>query len=210
MHRETQRSVADRFHPFLDRCTGGHDVLEAVAADHAIPAYLVGLLSTAFLRAERWPVTEAMLRQATGSATSRLGAEHWSRLVATGLAANSGPGWVLTSSGLACVFELHRAVREEVARRSAPLGLVSIVHRGLAPMAEVIPPSTKIHAIRRLWNGHGGKSEMVDLYRTVWELWTYRQTAAGATDDAYFAHWPTGASLYTLSRSFDELIRALR
>jgi hypothetical protein len=210
MDRETQRSVAGQLHPFLDRCTGGHDVLEAVAAGHSIPAYLVGLLSTAFLRAERWPVTEAMLRQATGSATSRFGAEHWSLLVATGFAANSGPGWVLTSSGLACVFEFHRAAREEVARRSAPPGLVSIVRTGLAPMAELIPPSTKIHAIRRLWNGPGGKNEMVDLYRTVWELWTYRQSATAATDDVYFAHWPTGASLYALSRSFDELMRELR
>jgi hypothetical protein len=207
MDRETQRGIVARFHPFLDRCTLGHSVLEAVAADHAIPAYLVGLLSTAFLRAERWPVTEAMLRQATGSATSRFGMEHWSRLVATGYAATSGPGWVLTSSGLACVFEFHRAAREEVARRSAPPGLVSIVRAGLAPMAELIPPSTKIHTIRRLWNGHGGKTEMVGLYRTVWELWTYRQAA---TDDAYFMHWPTGASLYALSRSVDELMRELR
>lgn len=205
MDRETQLAIVSALHDLLPRCTRGHAPLDQVAADHAVPAYLVGLMNTAFMTTDQWPVTEAMLRRIAPH--SRVGPEHWAHLVATGLAAPSQGGWTLTASGLACVLEFHRAARAEVARRVAPPRLVSIVRAGLAQIADVIPPSTKIRAIRRLWNGQGAP-ELIGLYRVAWELHAYREIAA--SDDEYFAHWPTGASLYALSRSFDELMRELR
>src|SRR6266511_6224720 len=79
MDRETQKTIVAAFPELLARCTRGHSVVEAVAAVHGIPGYLLGLLSTAFLNAERWPVTEAMLREATGFSNSRLGAREPAR-----------------------------------------------------------------------------------------------------------------------------------
>src|SRR6266542_1867209 len=62
--RELRLKVVAAFPDFLRRCTHGHEVVEAVAATYSVPSYLVGLMNTAYLSAEQWPITEATLRKA--------------------------------------------------------------------------------------------------------------------------------------------------
>lgn len=70
--RELRRRVVAAFPEFLSRCTRGHAVLEAVAAEYSLPSYLLGLMNTAYLTAEQSAITEADLRSANpGSERSR-------------------------------------------------------------------------------------------------------------------------------------------
>ncbi len=206
MDRELRQTIVEAFPDFLGRCTRGHVVLETVAAKYALPSYLLGLLNTAYLSAERWPVTEADLRRANpGSERSRFGPEHWSHLVECGLAAGDHDAWTLTPAGSATVVELHDALRAEVARREAPEEIVRSLRSQLAPIAAHIPSSRKISAIRELWPDD--VPHLTRLYRTVWEFYLYRRVAA---DERYYAAWPTGENLAMLASLFATLLRELR
>lgn len=117
--RELRRRVVAAFPEFLSRCTRGHAVLEAIAAEYSLPSYLLGLMNTAYLTAEQSAITEADLRAANpGSERSRMGDDHWSLLVASGFAERVGPGWKLTPAG-GC---RNRATRSTSSRGRAPHG----------------------------------------------------------------------------------------
>lgn len=206
MDSDITKHIADTFPEFLRRCTRGHAVVDAVAAEYSLPSYLLGLMNTAYLSAERWPITEAALREANpGSERSRFGAEHWAVLVTHGLAVPMEGGWALTPQGSAIVLRFHRSARDEVARRHARRDVIVALHSAFARAAEGIPSSHKIEVIRQLWQQDS--VDIVALYRTIWELYLYRRVV---TDDRYFRDWPRGEDLRSLAEGFAVLVRDLR
>ncbi len=148
--RELRLKVVAAFPDFLRRCTHGHEVVEAVAATYSVPSYLVGLMNTAYLSAEQWPITEATLRKANPrSERSRFGPEHWSLLVDKGFAQQEQLGWRLTPAGTAVVIELHHRLRAEISRRT-------IAGEGVA-------------AYRVVWELYiQGRALMEDVFFTDW------------------------------------------
>ncbi len=203
--RELRLKVVAAFPDFLRRCTHGHEVVEAVAATYSVPSYLVGLMNTAYLSAEQWPITEATLRKANPrSERSRFGPEHWSLLVDKGFAQQEQLGWRLTPAGTAVVIELHHRLRAEISRRTIAGEGVAAVRSEFARIAHALPRLHRVDVIRQLWAGE--QNEITQLYRVVWEL--YIQGRA-LMEDVFFTDWPTGEKLRALEEGFAELAAGL-
>jgi len=193
--RGLQHSVFALLTPFLARSSRAHAPLDRAAGVLALEPYLLGLLNTAYLTARDGPVSEAQLRDVIPYGTrSRLGPDHWDKLIAQGFARRSGGGWLIASSGVAAVEALHAAVQAEIDLRVVPAAPTERSRTLFGAIAGVRPRTPRASILRDLWDGP--ESPLVELYRCVWEVLMFRDACYRAAWDARGYH---GLSIALLS-----------